>query len=117
MNEVITIGVDLAKNVFQVHGVDAEGIMASGQVTAPRKQAGHMAAPTSSASPSKKTLPTGSRPHMAMSGSEHGHALEFAMSPQADVQLILWFREDMKTVGGSSSMGKTVGTLYEISGT
>ncbi|MCH8241760.1 MAG: transposase, partial [Planctomycetes bacterium] len=25
MNEVITIGVDLAKNVFQVHGVDVEG--------------------------------------------------------------------------------------------
>ncbi len=25
MNEAITIGVDLAKNVFQVHGVDAEG--------------------------------------------------------------------------------------------
>ncbi len=25
MNEVITIGVDLAKNLFQVHGVDAEG--------------------------------------------------------------------------------------------
>ena len=25
MNEVITIGVDLAKSVFQVHGVDAEG--------------------------------------------------------------------------------------------
>ncbi len=25
MNEVITIGVDLAKTVFQVHGVDAEG--------------------------------------------------------------------------------------------
>jgi len=25
MNEVITIGIDLAKNVFQVHGVDAEG--------------------------------------------------------------------------------------------
>lgn len=25
MNEVITIGVDLAKNVFQVHGVDSEG--------------------------------------------------------------------------------------------
>ena len=25
MNEVITIGVDLAKNVFQVHGIDAEG--------------------------------------------------------------------------------------------
>ncbi len=25
MNEVIRIGVDLAKNVFRVHGVDAEG--------------------------------------------------------------------------------------------
>ncbi len=25
MSEVITIGVDLAKNVFQVHGVDAQG--------------------------------------------------------------------------------------------
>ena len=25
MTDVITIGVDLAKNVFQVHGVDAEG--------------------------------------------------------------------------------------------
>ncbi|MEN8197038.1 MAG: IS110 family transposase, partial [Pseudomonadota bacterium] len=28
MNEVITIGVDLAKNVFQVHGVDAAGTVA-----------------------------------------------------------------------------------------
>ena len=27
MNEVITIGVDLAKSVFQVHGVDAEGTL------------------------------------------------------------------------------------------
>lgn len=25
MNEVITVGIDLAKNIFQVHGVDAEG--------------------------------------------------------------------------------------------
>ena len=25
MDEDITIGIDLAKNVFQVHGVDAEG--------------------------------------------------------------------------------------------
>ncbi len=25
MNEVITIGVDVAKSVFEVHGVDAEG--------------------------------------------------------------------------------------------
>jgi len=31
MNEVITIGVDLAKNVFQVHGVDAEGAMIVGR--------------------------------------------------------------------------------------
>ena len=30
MNEVITIGLDLAKNVFQVHGVDAEGKTQSG---------------------------------------------------------------------------------------
>jgi len=27
MSEVITIGLDLAKNVFQVHGVDAEGVV------------------------------------------------------------------------------------------
>ena len=27
MNEVITIGVDLAKNVFQVHGIDAAGVV------------------------------------------------------------------------------------------
>ena len=31
MNEVITIGVDLAKNVFQVHGVDAEGTVIVGR--------------------------------------------------------------------------------------
>jgi len=27
MNEGITIGVDLAKTVFQIHGVDAEGVV------------------------------------------------------------------------------------------
>ena len=27
MNEVTTIGVDIAKNVFQAHGVDAEGVV------------------------------------------------------------------------------------------
>ncbi len=27
MNEVITIGLDLAKSVFQVHGIDAENKM------------------------------------------------------------------------------------------
>jgi hypothetical protein len=31
MNEVITIGVDLAKNVFQIHGVDAEGAVIVGR--------------------------------------------------------------------------------------
>ena len=31
MSEVITIGVDLAKNVFQVHGVDAEGAVIVGR--------------------------------------------------------------------------------------
>ncbi len=31
MNDVITIGVDVAKNVFQVHGVDAEGAMIVGR--------------------------------------------------------------------------------------
>src|SRR6478672_11861798 len=43
--------------------------MASGHEKAPHQQAGHMAVPTSRASPpSKKPLPTGSRPHMAQSG-------------------------------------------------
>jgi hypothetical protein len=42
--------------------------MASGHGKAPHQQAGHMAAPTNRASPSEKPLPTGSRPHMALSG-------------------------------------------------
>jgi hypothetical protein len=29
---VTTIVLDIAKSVFQIHGVDAEGIMASGRV-------------------------------------------------------------------------------------
>ena len=33
MKEVITIGVDLAKNVFQVHGVDTEGTVVRRQNT------------------------------------------------------------------------------------
>ncbi len=41
--------------------------MASGHLRVPHQQAGHMAAPTSSALPSKNPLPTGSRPHMAKS--------------------------------------------------
>ncbi len=42
--------------------------MASGHVTVPHKQAEHMAAPTSSAFKSNKSLPTGGRPHMAIFG-------------------------------------------------
>ena len=38
MNEVITMGVDLAKNVFQVHGVDAEGETRSGVGRGNRRQ-------------------------------------------------------------------------------
>ncbi len=78
MNEFITVGDELAKNVFQVHGVDAEGAvivrrqLRRGQVLSffkkvPHQQAEHMAAPTSTALPSKHLLPTGSRPHMAKS--------------------------------------------------
>ncbi len=40
--------------------------MASGHQRVPHQQAGHMAAPTSTASPSLNPLPTGSRPHMAI---------------------------------------------------
>ncbi len=40
--------------------------MASGHLSVPHKQAEQMAAPTSTASPSKNPLPTGSRPQMAM---------------------------------------------------
>ena len=47
--------------------------MASGRVTVPHQQAGHMAAPTSSASPFKKPLPTGSRPHRAITGLAPSH--------------------------------------------
>jgi hypothetical protein len=41
--------------------------MASGHLTAPQQQAGQMAVPTSPASPSKNSLPTGSRPQMGLS--------------------------------------------------
>jgi len=40
--------------------------MASGHGIAPHQKAEHMAAPTSSAMTFRKTLPTGSRPHMAL---------------------------------------------------
>ena len=38
MGEITTIGLDLAKHVFQVHGVDAEGA-SSAQATAARPSA------------------------------------------------------------------------------
>ena len=41
MTDITTVGVDLAKSVFQIHGVDAE--TASGQL--PSRQGGHFWAP------------------------------------------------------------------------
>jgi hypothetical protein len=54
--------------------------MASGQQSAPRKQAEHMAAPTSDASPSKYPLPTGSRPHW-LEGELAPIHIDFRCSP------------------------------------
>ncbi len=62
--------------------------MASGHQRVPHQQAGHMAAPTSSASPSKNPLPTGSRPHMARNGnSDHIRAMS-AYHPTPDVAAV-----------------------------
>ena len=41
MNEITTVGLDLAKNVFQVHGVDAEGTTV---LRKPLRRARHMTA-------------------------------------------------------------------------
>jgi hypothetical protein len=59
MQTVSTIGLDIAKSVFQVHGIDAEGNVVLrrqlrgghyGQRSCePHQQAEHMAAPTNSA--------------------------------------------------------------------
>ena len=40
MSEITTIGLDLAKHVFQVHGIDAQGYDGSAQATAARASAG-----------------------------------------------------------------------------
>ena len=40
MGEVTTIGLDLAKHVFQVHGVDAQGCRGFAQAVAARPGAG-----------------------------------------------------------------------------
>ena len=61
MQTMTTIGLDIAKSVFQVHGVDA-----GGQVIVPHQKAEHMAATTNAAKPSRKLLPNRSRPHMAL---------------------------------------------------
>jgi transposase len=53
MQSISTIGLDIAKSVFQVHGVDAAGqVVVRRQLRrrhVPRKQAEHMAAPTNAA--------------------------------------------------------------------
>jgi hypothetical protein len=77
MQTITTIGLDIAKSVFQVHGVDAEGnVLLRRQLRGghygqrsgvPHSKAEHMAAPTNTALV-KKSLPTWSRPHMAQSG-------------------------------------------------
>lgn len=39
MKEVITVGIDIAKNVFQVHGVSAQGdVLVAESVAAARSQ-------------------------------------------------------------------------------
>ena len=58
--------------------------MASGHQPEPHPKAGQMAAPTSTASPSKNPLPTGSRPQMAISRHPDGHAGTSALPPKAD---------------------------------
>ena len=58
MGQVVTIGLDIAKSVFQVHGIDAEG--------------GRFA-------PSAQTsLPRESRPHMTQSGHRGRHTRSLA---------------------------------------
>ena len=59
--------------------------MASGPWKAPHQQAGHMAAPTSRASFSKKPLPIGSRPHMAQSGLFRAARGTSAIGVEADI--------------------------------
>jgi hypothetical protein len=80
METAMTIGLDLGKSVFQIHGVDAggrqgassacywsgpvlaEGIMASGY-RVPHQQAAHKTAPDHNANPSNHPLQCGSHPH------------------------------------------------------
>jgi len=59
--------------------------MASGHLRAPHPKAEQMAAPTSSAHPSKYPLPTGSRPQMASSGPRGRVPTMSALHPTADM--------------------------------
>ena len=44
MQTVTTIGLDIAKSVFQVHGIDAEGKVVLGEVEAPDEKSAKAAA-------------------------------------------------------------------------
>ena len=61
--------------------------MASGHVTVPHKQAEHMAAPTSSAFKSNKSLPTGGRPHMAILGSFERLSNMAVLAVKSDIRI------------------------------
>jgi hypothetical protein len=45
--QIITVGLDLAKRVFQVHGVDAAGGVMGRSVPKPARQCSHGSKPTS----------------------------------------------------------------------
>ena len=61
--------------------------MASGHLKVPHLKAGQMAAPTSTASPSKIPLPTGSRPQMATFARSRRPSRRSALRPSPDVQM------------------------------
>ena len=61
MGEVSTIGLDIAKSVFQVHGVDDPA------ARPPHQQAGHVTAPDQCCIYVRKFLPR-RRPHVTQSG-------------------------------------------------
>ena len=64
MGEVGTIGLDIAKSVFQVHGVDGTGaVVMRKRVGPPHQQAGHVTASDQCCSYVRKFLPR-RRPHV-----------------------------------------------------
>ena len=67
MQTVMTIGLDIAKSVFQLHGIDAAGSV----VNRANRPNTWLRRPMLLRR--KKSLPTRSRPHMALSGrNRHG---------------------------------------------